>query len=173
MNNTPCCSCGSNCCEPEQPVKKLIIDFLYLDLTVCERCQSTENSLDEALDEVSAVLKAAGYEIVVNKININSEELAIKYQFVSSPTIRINGNDIAMDVQESACKECGDLCGDSVDCRVWVHEGIEYNAPPKALIINAILKAIYSNVKADSGKKEEYRLPENLKVFFEGVKDRC
>ena len=126
--------------------------------------------MDEALKEASAVLKAAGYEIVVNKININSEELAIKYQFVSSPTIRINGNDIAMDVQESACKECGDLCGDSVDCRVWVHEGIEYNAPPKALIINAILKAIYSNVKADSGKKEEYRLPENLKAFFEGLK---
>src|SRR5690554_6535002 len=102
MSNTPCCSCGSNCYEPEQPVKKLIIDFLYLDLTVCERCQSTENSLDEALKEVSAILKSAGYEIVVNKININSEELAIKHQFVSSPTIRINGNDIAMEVQESA-----------------------------------------------------------------------
>lgn len=138
-----CCSCGSDCCGEEQRKKQLVVDFLYLDLSVCERCEGTENNLDEALDEVSGVLKAAGFEIVVNKINIISKELAIKHQFLSSPTIRINGNDIELEVRESSCKECGDLCGDDVDCRIWVHEGIEYNEPPKAMIINAILKEVY------------------------------
>jgi hypothetical protein len=72
------------------------------------------------------VLKAAGYEITVNKISVASKELAVKYEFLSSPTIRISGNDIDMDAKKSACKDCGGLCGDSVDCGVWMYEGVEF-----------------------------------------------
>lgn len=167
-----CCSRDRGCCGSGQVKKPLLIDFLYLDLSVCERCQSTENHLDEAIKEVSGVLKAAGFEIVVNKININSKELAIKYQFLSSPTIRINGNDIALEVKESSCRECGDLCGEDVDCRVWVHDGIEYNEPPKAMIINAILKEVYGARIVDTVEKNEYVLPNNLEFFFDGLNDK-
>jgi hypothetical protein len=79
-----------------------------------------------AVSEVSKVLEATGVEVAVNKINVINEELARKYKFVTSPTIRINGNDIQMDFKESLCESCGDLCGDDVECRVWVHEGKEY-----------------------------------------------
>ena len=169
-NNTQgCCSCGSNCCAPKQEKKKILIDFLYLDLSVCERCQGAEKNLDEAIDEVSGVLKAAGFEITVNKINVTSKELAEKHQFISSPTIRINGKDIELEVRESACRDCGDLCGEDVDCRVWVYDGIEYTEPPKALIVNAILKEVYGDQKTGPVKKEEYRLPNNLQVFFNGL----
>lgn len=168
-NSSGCCSCGSGCCGSEQEKKQILIDFLYLDLSVCERCQGTENNLDEAIREVAGVLKAAGFEIVVNKVNITSKELAIKYQFLSSPTIRINGNDIELEVKESSCQECGDLCGDDVDCRVWVHEGIEYNEPPKSMIVNAILKEVYGDNRIDAVKMEEYVLPDNLKIFFDGL----
>jgi len=169
-NNSNGCSCGENgCCSPNQEKKKIVIDFLYLDLSVCERCQGTESNLEEAVNEVSNVLKAAGYEIAVNKINISSKELASKYEFLSSPTIRINGIDIDLDVKESACKECGDLCGDSVDCRVWIYEGVEYSEPPKAMIINAILKAIYVNNRATQISKSEYILPQNLRLFFDSL----
>lgn len=171
-NNSGCCCGGSNCCESEPEKKQLIIDFLYLDLSVCERCQGAEKNLDEAINEVSVVLKAAGFDIVVNKINITSKELAIKYEFLSSPTIRVNGNDIEVEVKESCCQDCGNLCGDNVDCRVWVYEGVEYNEPPKAMIINAIFKEIYGGRKADSVKKSDYVLPNNLKVFFEGLDQR-
>jgi len=109
----------------------LVIDFLYLDLSVCTRCQGTDTSLDEALAEVSRVLEATGTEVIVNKINVNTEELAIKHRFLSSPTIRVNGHDIQMEVKESLCESCGDLCGDEVDCRVWVYQGKEYTVPPK------------------------------------------
>lgn len=174
MNNYSlgCCSCGSGCCESEQIKKPLVIEFLYLDLSVCERCQSTENNLDEAINEVAVVLKNAGFDLVVNKVNITSKELAIKYKFLSSPTIRINGNDIELEVKESLCKECGDLCGEDVDCRVWMYEGIEYNEPPKSMIINAILKEIYGGGKTDTVKKDDYVLPDNLKVFFDGIANR-
>ncbi|MHB1314226.1 MAG: DUF2703 domain-containing protein [Christensenellales bacterium] len=174
QKQSACCSgggCGCNadggCCAP-QGKKKIAIDFLYLDLTVCGRCQGTDSSLEEAIGEVSAVLGAAGYDFVLNKVNIATEELAKQYEFVSSPTIRINGRDIALEVKESCCEDCGELCGDAVDCRVWEYEGRTYTVPPKALIVNAILKEVYGIQPPQ--EKGEYRLPENLKNFFQNKK---
>jgi len=164
------CSCAPGCCGsiPDNAVNKrqIIIDFLYLDLSVCTRCQGTDTSLDESLHEVSKVLEATGTEVVLNKINVNSEELAVTYKFVSSPTIRVNGHDIQMEVKESLCESCGDLCGDEVDCRVWVYQGKEYTVPPKAMIIEAILKEVYGGNRGDNVAVQEYVMPENLKHFY-------
>lgn len=157
------CGCGEN------RKKEIVIDFLYLDLNVCERCQGTETNLDLAIRDVSTVLEAAGFDIKVNKVNIISKELANEYEFVSSPTIRINGKDIALDVKESSCKACGDLCGDDVDCRVWNYEGEEYTEPPKELIINAILKVVYGEKAELEDKKAEYKVPDNLNKFFDAL----
>lgn len=146
-NKTSDCSCGPGCCDASTDMKaenkRIIIDFLYLDLSVCIRCQGTDTNLDEALEEVSKVLEATGVEVILNKINVLSEELARQHKFISSPTIRVNGNDIQIDAKESLCESCGDLCGDEVDCRVWVYQGKEYTIPPKAMIIEAILKEVY------------------------------
>ncbi len=163
-----CCSCGSSCCEPQQEKKKVVIDFLYLDLSVCERCQGTESNLDSALNELSAVLQAAGYQVEVNKINITSPELAVKYEFLSSPTIRVNGRDIAMKVTETVCKDCGDLCGSDTVCRSWVYEGIEHSEPPKAMIVEAVLKEVFDSAEKPAAK-EAYALPQNLAEFFAGL----
>lgn len=149
--------------------KSVTIDFLYLDLSVCTRCQGTDKSLDEAIEAVSSVLKETGTEVLVNKINVNSEELALKYKFISSPTIRVNGHDIQMEVRESLCESCGDLCGSDVDCRVWVYEGKEYTEPPKAMIIEGILKEIYGGKKIETAE-QEYVIPENLKNFYTVIK---
>ncbi|HHV97264.1 MAG TPA: DUF2703 domain-containing protein, partial [Clostridiaceae bacterium] len=157
----------------EEEKKKIIIDFLFLDLSICTRCQGTESSLEEAIKDVAKVLELAGVEVVLNKIHIDSKEKAIQYRFESSPTIRINGKDIQLEVKESLCESCGDLCGDEVDCRVWIYEGKEYNVPPKAMIIDAILREVYSDKKAQSNDivdREAYQLPENLRRFFESVK---
>ena len=159
-----CCCFSDNCCQP-QPKKPINIDFLYLDTTVCGRCQDTEKSLDEAVSSVAVVLNAAGYEVKVNKVNIATKELAIDYQFISSPTIRVNGNDIAVELRESLCEDCGTLCGDNVDCRVWVYNGVEYTCPPKELIIYAILREVYSTDKQEPEQKA-YQLPENLETYF-------
>ena len=143
-----------------------MIDFLYLDLSVCERCQSADKNLDDAIKDLTTVLDSAGYDITLNKINVNTAQLAVKHEFISSPTIRINGKDIALDVKETQCKECGDLCNDNVDCRVWTYEGADYNEPPKEMIVNAILREIYSDKKIESAKNEPYVLPENLAKFY-------
>lgn len=160
-----CCCSSDNCCGQPQPKKPIDIDFLYLDTTVCGRCQDTEKALDEAVASVAVVLNAAGYEVNVNKVNITTRELAIQYQFISSPTIRVNGNDIAVELRETVCEDCGELCGDTVDCRVWVYNGVEYNAPPKELVADAILREVY-NAKQGEPEHEAYQLPDNLETYF-------
>lgn len=168
-----CCSCGPGCCTPketEQESKDFVIDFLFLDLSACTRCQGTDKALDEAVADASGVLKAAGYNVVVNKINITTRELAIQHQFISSPTIRVNGYDIDVEVKESLCECCGDLCGADVDCRVWTYKGVEYTEPPKALIIDALLREAYGSPVHTV--KKDYVLPQNLKVFFEAMQNK-
>lgn len=171
------CTCNTGCCgsaeqNQVEEKNKTIIDFLYLDLNICNRCQGTDQGLEEAIADVTKVLESAGVEIIVNKIHINSKEKAIQYRFVTSPTIRVNGRDIQMEFKESLCESCGDLCGDEVDCRVWVYKGKEYNVPPKAMIIDAILREVYGNTKKMSDNevnKKLYQLPENLRRFFESI----
>ena len=163
-----CCS-GGDCCPPAQESKQVVIDFLYLDLSVCQRCQGADQNLSEALEEVTKVLSSAGYVVQVNRIHMATKELAIQYEFLSSPTIRVNGQDIVLEVTESTCQDCGDLCGDSVDCRSWVYEGREYAEPPKAMIIASILKRVFGGEAVVAQPKEPYVLPENLKLFFEGL----
>ena len=41
----PCCSCGCDCSFE----KKVVVEYLYLDLQTCERCIGTDNVLDEVM----------------------------------------------------------------------------------------------------------------------------
>lgn len=48
------CACNTGCCGDEnisqvEEGKKIMIDFLYLDLDICTRCQGTDEVLDEAI----------------------------------------------------------------------------------------------------------------------------
>lgn len=169
---TNTCNCsGGQCCSTKKNDHKITIEFLYLDLSVCDRCQGTDGRLTQAINAVSNVVGMLGYEIELKKVNINTEELANEFQFVSSPTIRINGKDIAA-VKETVCESCGDLCGDTVECRVWEYEGQEYHDPPVALLVDAILKVIYGDAQVIA-KQKEYVIPENLKNFYAKMKQKC
>lgn len=146
--------------------RMLIIEFLYLDLSVCQRCQSTEQSLMSALDELSDQLRQEGFTITLHKININTANLAIKHRFVSSPTIRVNGSDIAESLVETLCEDCGTLCGDQVNCRMWSYQSQTFSSPPIDMIKEAVMKSL-----EDSSPIEmvPYVLPKNLELYFEGL----
>ena len=124
----------------------------------------------EAIADVRGVLSAAGMEVSVNKINVATKELAMKYRFESSPTIRVNGKDIDMDIKENHCDCCGDLCGENVDCRVWTYQGLEYDIPPKALIVNALLSEVYGG--GINQKQKKYVLPKNLEQFYRAMEKK-
>src|SRR6056297_4027684 len=104
-------------------------------------------------------------------INIDSMDLAKKYKFLSSPTIKVRGKDIQKEIKESSYESCGDICNDSVNCRVWTYQGVEYNNPPKGLILVKLIKYIYCDFSVESNA-EKYTLPDNLKKFFKSSKKK-
>ena len=132
--------------HPAQTSDTLRIDFLFLDLTTCTRCLGADRSLASALEVVREVLEATGVEVEVGKILVESAEQARALRFVSSPTIRVDGQDVALELRESSCgsEACTDGCGDQIACRVWVLPGQEYTEPPVAMIVDAILGHVYS-----------------------------
>ena len=131
--------------QPALISRKLRIEFLFLDLTTCTRCLGAERSLASALEVVRETLEAAGVEVELDKVLVASEEQARALRFVSSPTIRVDGRDVALELRESSCgsEACTDGCGDQIACRVWVYRGREYTEPPVAMIVEAILRRVY------------------------------
>lgn len=176
MSETACCGSQSASMSPKNTQAKkrrLDIDFMYLDLSRCSRCHGTDSSLEEAIAEVSKILETTGVQVVVQKVHVKSEAQAAELGFVVSPTIRVNGQDIQMNFRESRCESCGTLCDceDGVSCREWEYQGQWYTVPPKGLIIEAILKAVYGGVKEVQGVSHRTeRVPDNLKRFFDSAK---
>jgi len=157
--------------DAQRAARQLHIDFLFLDLTSCTRCRGTDRSLGEALTVVADVLRGTGLEVEVevNRVHMATEELARAWRFASSPTIRVNGADIALELRESPCgaEACTDGCGDHIACRVWVHHGQEYTEPPTQMIVDAILRHAYGAALAPA-PADRYELPENLRRFYAG-----
>ncbi len=77
--------------------------------------------------------------------------------------------DICTECKESDCKDCGDLCGDSVDCRVFVYNGKDYEQPPAEMIVDGVLRVLYGTQAQAQTDQKDYKLPENLQRFFAGV----
>jgi Domain of unknown function (DUF2703) len=155
--------------HPAETSDTLRIDFLFLDLTTCTRCLGADRSLASALEVVREVLEATGVEVEVGKILVESAEQARALRFVSSPTIRVDGQDVALELRESSCgsEACTDGCGDQIACRVWVHRGEQYTEPPVAMIVDAILGHVYGDAPSPGASEPEpYELPENLTRFF-------
>lgn len=163
-------SLADACCSPATgravPPRQLLVEFLYLDLEKCSRCRETEQVLDEALAEVTPVLRTTRIELELRKIHVQSEEQARDLGFVSSPTIRVNGRDVQEELRENLCESCSDLCGDDVNCRVWTYNGEEYVVPPKALLVEALLRAAYGNRQEAAAPPRAPEVPENLRRFF-------
>jgi uncharacterized protein DUF2703 len=148
---------------------RLRIDFLFLDLETCTRCRGTDRNLESALESARDLLAAMGTEVEVNKVRVDSAELARELRFESSPTIRVNNRDAALELRESSCgsEACTDGCGESIACRVWVHAGEEFTEPPVAMILDAILREVYRGGSVEP-EPEPYKLPDNLARFFAG-----
>jgi hypothetical protein len=155
----------------------LMVDFLYLDLVSCDRCVATDIVLEATLDELAAELSAEGIRTVIRKILIESADQAIQERFSTSPTIRVNGRDLQENYEENNCSSCGDLCDDTVDCRVWVFQGETYEVPPKAMLKEALISAARQVVTTDTqtayveqNPQTPFELPLNLKRFFTAKK---
>ncbi|NLW60956.1 MAG: DUF2703 domain-containing protein, partial [Synergistaceae bacterium] len=68
-----CCSCNS---------KKVLVEYLYLDLKTCDRCIGTDAVLEGVLKEINPALSCAGYEVEFKKMEISSKEMAEEFRFL-------------------------------------------------------------------------------------------
>ncbi|MGH7628847.1 MAG: DUF2703 domain-containing protein [Gemmatimonadales bacterium] len=144
------------------------IELLALDLSSCTRCVGTLDNIERAIDTVRSVLEVTGARVNVRKLVIESEEQARQYRFVTSPTVRIDGKDLAFETLESRCDSCTDLCGcdEGTHCRVWRYQGKEYTEAPAGFIVEALLREIGGSDKAGGDISLYEEVPENLRRFF-------
>jgi hypothetical protein len=152
----------------EKVVNRVVeLEFLYLDLDTCTRCVGTNDNLAAAVQSVADVLAFTKTELSINKILIENEEQAQEHHFVTSPTIRVNGRDIALEFRESQCDSCTDLCGceEGTNCREWVYEGEVYTEAPVGMIVEAILGEIFAGAPT-APVATTNTVPDNLKNFF-------
>jgi hypothetical protein len=98
------------------------IEFLYF-----KNCPGHES----ALSLLEYVLLEGGISESIEKIEVTTEELAIRHHFLGSPSIRINGKDI--EGREDA-SEYG------LKCRIYQVDGKPQGFPSEQLIRNGILK---------------------------------
>lgn len=146
------------------------VALLYLDNERCGRCRETEAHLQAALALAAPVLEALGRHVALRRVHITSEAQAAHEGFVASPTVRIAGRDIAAALEQNACADCGDLCGEDTDCRVWRWRGQAYDAAPVGLILEALLREALGGVEpaenVSAGTGRGTAVPDNLRRFF-------
>lgn len=73
-------SAASNCCcsseSDTESCKKLSIEYLYLDLNICERCIGTDTVLDEVVEVLRPALELAGYTVDYQKHEMTTAQIA-------------------------------------------------------------------------------------------------
>jgi len=109
-----------NAADTSEAVGALRIELSFLDLTTCTRCLAADRNLCSALDMAREALEASGRLVEVDRILVQSAEQARALRLVSSPTIRVAGHDIALELRESSCgsEACTDGCV-SLPARRW------------------------------------------------------
>lgn len=119
------------------------IELLYI--LDCPWCVKTKKLIKKSLEEIEE-------KADIEEILIDSEEKGKKYNFVGSPTIRINGEDIQEEVNKGRCLPCEDLAKHSkkatefirqecnCGCRIYFYKGKKYPYPPKEMIKEVIKK---------------------------------
>ncbi|MCK5812136.1 MAG: DUF2703 domain-containing protein [Clostridiales bacterium] len=159
------CGCGD---ESEYDEKIILIEFLFLDLDNCKRCIETKNTLFAAIDDLKVPLEAAGYTFDVQGFKISTEELAREFEIVATPTILVNYQDILGKITENVCVSCSDICGNETTCRTYTYQGNSYDVPPKGMIIEGVLQALYNSKPVIDNMN--YKIPENIMTFIKNQK---
>lgn len=162
------------------PRRTLLVDFLFLDRDRCDRCRGTEASLREAIDRLEPVFDDLGVGVIGRNVRVETETDARRTRLESSPTVRIDGRDVQAAFGESPCESCSEQCRSEtgIDCRTWTYGGEQHAHAPVELLLEALLRAALSERRErperptdpdhDAGR-DPYRLPENLRTFFEGA----
>lgn len=172
-SNTPCGSAVADSGGLPEVRKVLNADLIVIDLSTCKRCVPTGDQLRAAVKLLTPVADALGIELRHHETVVQTPVEAKEIALLSSPTIRLNGRDIAQDIRESLCESCGDLTDNNtrVDCREWHYRGKVYSAAPVALLVEALMEAMLKIDEMPPVPPTPLKyLPENLIRYFDNKK---
>jgi hypothetical protein len=153
-----------------RPIQMIEIEVLALDLHTCTRCADALKNTQQAIALLQSPLAEMGINLSTHEIVIDSEAKALQHHFVSSPTIRINGADIAPKILESQCHDCTNLCGgdEPINCRIWRYQGVDYTEVPTGMIIDTIFRTLYQSPSQETVELIiSTDISDNLKRFFQ------
>jgi hypothetical protein len=145
------------------------IELLAIDLSTCSRCTKSLANVEQAIANLQQVLASTGTVVQFRKILVESAAQAKQLRFVSSPTIRVNGQDIILETTESRCGDCSDLSGsqEGTACRTWSYQGESYTEAPVGMIVDAIVRTIYQSENPSPIVNTAIEVPHNLQQFFQ------
>jgi len=79
-----CCSCGCGAASE----KKIVVEYLYLDLETCDRCIGTDSVLDEVMMTLTPALNIAGFEVEYNKIELKKPRQSLKQLMIPRQSLK-------------------------------------------------------------------------------------
>jgi hypothetical protein len=123
----------------------LEVQFLGVEMSAatgtksCASCHTARSRLDAAIDAVRPVLDAVGVSVAVSERFVETEREARALRLTGSPMIRVGGVELKPEHR-----------GTGEDSRVWSWNGEEHTLPPRAMLVDAILRG-YAHLRANGG----------------------
>jgi len=119
-------------------MKKLRIEFRYVDRKTCSRCRTTDKNAGKTVQGLRKALEEAGVAVDFKTTKLPVSKLA------QSNSILINGKDVEeiingkKNVRSSACRGCSEIMESPCECRTYVYRGRKYSYIPNMMIREAI-----------------------------------
>lgn len=139
----------------------LNVTFLEVDMSSagessCGECDTTHQCLDGAIAVVEPLFRELGIEIQVKRELVKTAQQARELNFQASPTIRVEGHNLTPEHQEDG------------SC-LWTWYGERTTNPPKAMIIDTLLRGYVQSTPANQPAKAAAELHPYLQQFLSGI----
>ncbi len=129
---------------PEHPSSStpVVLELFMLDAPSCQPCWSAEISIHAAARTLRRLLDPAQFVVATRVVTLDSADQAHRLGIVSSPTVRVDGHDVALEVEEEPCSSCSDIAGTAIECRTYLWSGRRFDHAPAELIVDAALRRL-------------------------------
>ena len=114
------------------------LEMLYLDLDSCDPCREGRDSVDETAERVSATLSAVGRSLEVRVVPVSDVDQARALGLASSPSVRLNGQEVALGLDERRRSSCSLRADERVACRTFGWAGGRHPYPRAEMIADAV-----------------------------------
>jgi len=127
-------------------MKKLRIEFRYVDRSTCSRCRTTDKNVERTVRGLRKALEEAGVAVDFKTTKLPVSKLA------QSNSILINGKDVEELVNgkrkalSSACRGCSEIMESPCECRAYTYRGKKHSYIPQAMIREAIRNSTQGRV---------------------------